>query len=1371
MKTTWLIPVFLFSFNTAIVAVQPAVSIDDGRIRDLPARGHEDSRRQEVGIARAWMPAVDALVTAHRQAGLVYAIVPPEFRGSVGPFEPGNTVRAGELMQKVAEGTGTRLRWINNVAVFDPPVEKQPGKATGSVSGGKNLFPAAANRVSGLDRRGDSSVVAELTRLAGSKDKSTSFQALAALQRMEGDFMRNTYPGRVSILEVLADKIDRKALLYALEEGGPTGSRNWKLAVELLGRSRERVLGRHLWRQVWKYRPGAVEIGMWALGRCGDPSGGWGIKSRLGWPTTNEPSHPYLAAMALGQLNGYRYLKRYHDSNHVENRRAFVFGLGFCHSDNEGAVKMLLAKLDDEDGVVRILALHALARIGNPKAVQHVRDAALNDEMSPEMRAAGLEALTAQDVDGWQKLLMQMCEDKDEVVRRKAAKLAYLSWDPETEKTLLKLAEDRNRWVRCAAICSLARRGTGKGLSHASEVISGSDSDADEKISALLGLGYSRSPDAARILGDFALDPDNLRRLRRYAVLGLVRLQQPEKNRYMARLADMESDAYMQMAVRYLDLATPEDTAEYLIPYLTHAGRSGSCAAAGRLAEMRYAPALQALLEGSDVFDNHTRMMHMWGAVRAKGRDVTMELAEAASSPRSDIRNTAALALGGRLYPESVQALIRLAGDPDADVRKMAVLSLGITPDPKVVDVLIDVALNDESTAVSIEAARALRRRDFRNIPRVKEALAGVAGSASDPGGIAEDRPRLDEQEGNTFVLRTWDDHVEENLVCNLTYESSMCFDSYNNRTVMWGAHGRRVDTPQQALTWFYDARRNDWTRLTRSRDFPNGACCIRGTAYDAANKTVISPRSGGSGSHGWHNALRKNLADSSPWVLDVTTDQWYAGRTLSRYRGGFMPGSHDPFNGVTLWWKRKLFGFDVYGNRWFRFKSEGSRPRAAGDTGGVFDPVTGDFIAIGGRSTWAFSPSTGKWEDLEPGGEHPPPCPMVYDSASDVMLAFKASGGEANVWVYHIRENRWEKLPPVFPAPGRHRIWDVAYDSKNNVVVMSGQYLIGWSAALTARETWTYRYRRAGGERNDLARPSEANCVTKKDGTVTVRWKPVKGDAPDAYRIEYVAAEWPWAEEWQKAGEVGGAETSFVHKPKKAQPAYYRVVALAAGEKAGRPSFPARTAPKIVTRVAATVRKDGTPEIQWEAVERDDIVGYHLYRAAVDIGFAWARRFPPGSVADKLKKITDEPVSETFFVDKAAKVEGPADAVTWPGTYAYVIKAVNAWGEESGASPVTLALPDAPGPVTAIPWADGRRMVIWGRGMGRNIDGYHLMRMDDWHSKYVFRLNASPLSGPVAFDNRDIPTGDRRRYYASGVDKMGAIGVPSSGAWSHGLP
>jgi hypothetical protein len=386
-------------------------------------------------------------------------------------------------------------------------------------------------------------------------------------------------------------------------------------------------------------------------------------------------------------------------------------------------------------------------------------------------------------------------------------------------------------------------------------------------------------------------------------------------------------------------------------------------------------------------------------------------------------------------------------------------------------------------------------------------------------------------------------------------------------------------------------------------------------------------------------------------------------------------------------------------------------------------------------------------------------------------MLAFKEQGQQVGVWVYHLRQNRWEALPAVYPCPARGQIVDAAYDEKNNVVVIHGTHPSGASASLNARQTWTYRYKERANSAAAPRPPRDIVCVTAADGGVKIGWTPAAGAVAARYRIERGVGEQPWLVKWEAAGEVEGGRTEFADAARPKALAFYRAIAVGADGKESRPSLPGRTTPRIVRQVTAVASAAGGVQVRWAAAREADIVGYNVYRAPVDLGSPWSRRFAPESVAETLQRISPAPVAAVEFLDKTARIEGPSDELTWPHTFAYVVRPVNAWGLEGGASPVTLALPDPPGPVQVIPWADGRRLVLWNQCLSGGVEGYCLMRMDDWHSQHVFRLQPAPLLAPGCWDGEEFPTCDRRRYYASGVDALGTLGLPTSGAWSHGFP
>lgn len=1322
--------------------------------------------KAEVAVPRTWPTVIEALVSAHRQTGLRYAVVPPVFRGVIGPFEPGEIVPLQRLIASVAAASGTSTRLVGDVVVFDP---RGPDRVEPSDDLRQHVRRLAEN--------GRSWTIPELSRLVSHENASVRFHALAALHRMEGDFLLRAWPGRVSIFEVMREQLDRDAMLWAVSEGGPEGAPTWKMAIDVLARAREPYVGRYTWQPAWGKVPGSLPLSLWAMGRSGDASTVWSLVKRVRQSFTNDSADRYLAAVALGELDAIStlHLLATENTSTVETRRATAYGLGACRRA-EAALPILEKLLADADPGVQYVACQSLGRLRSPQTAERLARIA-SDSASPlHLRCAALDGLALAGHDAVAEAVVHAIgqapssENPHWAVAAKVADIVGAQGGARAEERLLTLLRHDNRYVRAAAICSLGTLGTRSAVARVEQYMRDA-TDADGLIAAMAGLGRGRSPLAKDALGRIAVDAAQPERLRLYALLALAQLAGRSGHDTVRKAAAFGSPEYLSFALRHLDLGTPAETFAFLKDFLARGEQETSAAAACRIAELGHGPGIRELLEGFDVFYNHARMMHMWGAIRAQGPEVIPALIEGARSSRSDIRRSAALALGGRREVAAVDTLLALARDPSPAVRYAAAQSLGLCGDPAAVPLLIDLAEKDDDPRTMSAAIRVLRFSGFNHLPEVRALFARLAGTERDCGVIPPNTPSVAEQPANSFVLRRWDLGIDDEDMCPITYETSLTYDSDRGRVVLWGAHGRRADSPQTGETWFYDAAANSWTRLIDSREWPNATCLVTGTAYDPVNQVVVSPLSG-TGGHGWVNSLRIKMQYSIPWVLDARSGQWFAAQTTD-YDGALkmVPHAADTAHGVVLWWQGDIYTYDAYSNEWHTMKPSGPKPQFS-RSGGAFDTKRGRFLAVGEDSTWAYDLATNRWTDLKPAGNNPAGCPVVYDAANDVLLAFRMQRRKGvQVSVYHIDENRWEDLPHVRPNL-HYGTLDLTYDSRNNVVVFSGGWETGRSGEATVRETWTYRYKPAAkAPAATLGRPRDLVVATEPGGAANLSWQPPASGEVKTCRVYRGVGDRAWLAQWQKIAELPPDQRNYRDTGLDTKKlTFYRVAAVDAAGNEWPVSYPARTAPPALRFVGAVFDGKGV-RLSWTAATAPDIVGYHVYRAPVEGGSYWLKRFNAKALAGKFVRITQEPAKSASFYDTDAKISGAASEFAWPDSYAYIVRAVNAWGIESGPSPATLALPDAPGPIRIVPWLDGRRLVLWSPCRAEGVSGYYVMRQDDWHEDYAFRWHPAPLAAYGMWDDVDFPTADRRQYYINGVDALGALGIPSAGAWSHGLP
>ena len=659
------------------------------------------------------------------------------------------------------------------------------------------------------------------------------------------------------------------------------------------------------------------------------------------------------------------------------------------------------------------------------------------------------------------------------------------------------------------------------------------------------------------------------------------------------------------------------------------------------------------------------------------------------------------------------------------------------------------------------------------------EAFARVKGGERDcgvPGG-----PALREQPANSWVLRKAPASYDDLSAQDLTYESALAYEPVTGKVVQWGAHGRRADAPQTGRTWVYDVDSNNWDRPT-PRQEPPGICLTRGIAADAARGLVVSPVSG-AGSHGWVSYLRRNASNSIPWVYDARKEQWYPMRPIKNPGMQNMVAScYDAGNDAIVIHGGSPRIYDTHANEWTSMKPQGPRPQSHSEQPGAFDPVTGRFIVVadaddkGRGRTWAYDLRKDAWADLRPA--NPPPdvrVPMVYDSANDVMLLFQSVAGRMAVWVYHLRENRWEEMPPASPAPSYHDV-DAAYDPEANVAVISGGWEWGRSGEITIRETWTYRYRPAPeSDPKKLGAPRALRAEVGADGKVSLSWSAPKGAAPAGYVIYRGEGGHPWTADFAKLGAAPVTETAFTDGAKldAGKRYYYRVTAVGGDGREGPPSLLARSQPLPVREVDASRGADGSVGLSWAPSASPGVVGYNVYRAACEKVDMWHERFEPAGKTGDFVKVNPEPVTGTAFTDRPGgdAPAGLASESSWAPFFVYVVRAVNALGQESGPSPATASIPAPPGPAVAVPLEDGRVLVTAGGERAAPVRGRQLYRMDSYKGEWIYRSCGAPSPGAVFVDAQRWPRGDRCAYFVIAVDELGQLGVPSTEAWARNAP
>ena len=629
-------------------------------------------------------------------------------------------------------------------------------------------------------------------------------------------------------------------------------------------------------------------------------------------------------------------------------------------------------------------------------------------------------------------------------------------------------------------------------------------------------------------------------------------------------------------------------------------------------------------------------------------------------------------------------------------------------------------------------------------------------------------------------------------------YEGSGGYDPYQRR---WIHHAGHDGIPQGFHTFTFDLDSGRWRQLFPPTS-PPGVCCVDGAhVFDAANRRFVR-FPGAMLGHGFQWSRGEYLKDSSVWTFDLATNTWMNMRPPPYKRpekyspmtvGGLNSGAaYDPNHEVVLTFggqgagggKNTLFAYDAYSNALYHLTAENAPPPRDG-MGMTYDARHDKLVLFGGQyttdeRTWLYDLRSDRWEShrLDP---HPPTAKvtesystiprLAYDPANGVILCLAWLGEERGheTWSFDTGRMRWTKLNPAAePNPSKSRSRNLDYDPGRNL------FILETSGAQSNRpEIWTYRYKKA---RNDpLPAPTDVEIITGADGTATLTW--AAGVSP--YEVHRAETDEPWRAEFSWIGTTDSR--SFDDRGLKAGRVYHYVVKAVDREGvAGTPSRRARTQPRVLLRPVVSVPATNRIEVRWDHHPARDLRGYNLYRGLARV--RTVRKGTPGPWKDNdpeyarptvvqvddvigLTKLNDQPLAEPTFIDPVDLTDGGPHSGDSPyAVYAYVVRAVNRLGTESGPSPYALTIPSEP--VNLLCREQGEDAELqWSPAAEKAVTGYHVYRLrGTWD---VVRLTEEPIK-TTSFRHH-VGRGETR-YWVVSVDALGQEGQPSSPAWfNHG--
>jgi hypothetical protein len=188
--------------------------------------------------------------------------------------------------------------------------------------------------------------------------------------------------------------------------------------------------------------------------------------------------------------------------------------------------------------------------------------------------------------------------------------------------------------------------------------------------------------------------------------------------------------------------------------------------------------------------------------------------------------------------------------------------------------------------------------------------------------------------------------------------------------------------------------------------------------------------------------------------------------------------------------------------------------------------------------------------------------------------------------------------------------------------------------------------------------------------------------------------------------------------------------------------------------------------------------VGYNVYRGVVTA--RTVKRGTPGAWKDNdpeypepvvvgvsditgIRRLNDEPLSDPGYLDSALDLRnrGPQSGDYRWAVFAYVLRAVNRLGTESGPSPYALTIPSEPRGVL-LREEDDTAEIRWDPAPEESVVGYHVYKLGKSHWE-ILRVTDEPVGEP-RFRHEAGPR--TTRYWIVAVDRLGQQGAPSTPVW-----
>ncbi|CAN5310147.1 hypothetical protein BH10PLA2_BH10PLA2_26480 [soil metagenome] len=618
----------------------------------------------------------------------------------------------------------------------------------------------------------------------------------------------------------------------------------------------------------------------------------------------------------------------------------------------------------------------------------------------------------------------------------------------------------------------------------------------------------------------------------------------------------------------------------------------------------------------------------------------------------------------------------------------------------------------------------------------------------------------------------------------------------------LWIHHAGHDGVPQGFHLFCYDIDTGTWQQRFPNTS-PPGACCVDGAhVYDRAHARYVR-FPGASLGHGYQWSRGVKLKNSAVWLYDVAANSWTNMRPppykpFSPKEGlGYLNGGavYDPNHELALSFggqdnagdTNNLFAYDAYTNALHRLPAA-TRPSPRDGMGMCYDSKKDCLVLFGSQynddeQTWIYRLDSGRWEAhvLNP---HPPGKKLgtystiprlAYDSRNGICLGlvWDTNKGTHETWALDVKNLRWTKLnPAVEPDPSMSRSRNLAYSPELNAFLLETSSQAGKG---NDPQIWSFRYRTPPADA--VPPPPENVELVTAANKITLNWSPGSSSVKE-HAIYRARAIEPWKAKFDKIAAVSGQQFEDTSAEPGSDLLYY-ICAIGNNGLMSRPSVRAHTQPRVSLKPVVSVLAADKVQVNWKAHPAADVVGYNLYRGLVTVRTVkkgtpapWKDNNPeydapiPAEVRDitDIQKLNASAITGTSFSDNQVSLSKNAvkEGDFKYHVFAYIVRAVNRLGVESGPSPYALTIPAEPEHVFNREAGDTASLE-WAASLEQGVRGYRIYKLDG-----VWNINCLTPE-PIKTTTFQHAGGKKAtRYWITAIDALGQEGQPSSPVW-HG--